>query len=736
MSNTHAVGIDLGTTYSSIASLNEHGEPITIPNEEGELSTPSAVLIDGSQVVVGTEALRNAIMQPHNVVLNAKRYIGDDKKHWVIGGRKITPIEAEALILKKLIGDAQMQIGQIVEAVITVPAQFNDAQRHATIDAGHRAGLQRVDIINEPVAASLCHVLGTEGMWFSELADEQRILVYDLGGGTFDLSIVKYQKDQVSVIAAGGDLNLGGIDFNNALINAISDQFTREFGADPRSDPSSLQALALEAEQTKRSLSVRELATLTVHHGGFRKSYQVERGQFETLTDSLVERTLSITKELLKANKMGWAHIDAVLTTGGSSRIPLVREGLKKLSGRTLNTTLSPDQSIAHGATYYAGMLLSNNTFAKSILSDQARERLQKVRQTSVTARALGVMIRDMESQQRVPHYLIPANSPLPIECEHIFGTVAYNQRQVTLRVVESSLSPDGQPSHIGQCIIDDLPPKLPEGSIIAVTIRYDEEALVHVSARDVTSGKEASTQIIRKQSAVNQLEVNTTPATNELEQDVILLDEAEQAPPVKPKTKPPAVKHIPPPSPPPPPPPSSKSSTATSPRPAREKIDQSARPIPLCNKCGEPLSSKGTCPGCGAPVLSPEERARREKILRQRKAQAARKPASKPPSAQPGSPSPTLRPKAVPSPAVRPPKVVPTLDDDDILELDDAIEETNPAPAPRPVEKRNGPQTPAPRPVPKPAQRPQPAPRKKSEHQPKSDDHGEDEFWSLGDDK
>lgn len=731
MSKTQAVGIDLGTTYSSIAYLNEHGEPLTIPNEEGELSTPSAVLIDGSSVVVGTEALRNAIMQPHNVVLNAKRYIGDDKKFWTIDGRKITPVEAEALVLKKLIGDAQMQIGQIVEAVITVPAQFNDAQRHATIDAGHRAGLQRVDIINEPVAASLCHVLGTEGLWFSELAEEQRIMVYDLGGGTFDLSIVKYQKDAVSVVAAGGDLHLGGIDFNNALINAISDQFTREFGSDPRSDPASLQAISLETEQTKRSLSVRDLATLTVHHGGYRKSYQVERGQFETITDALVNKTLALTKNLLKSNKMGWAHIDAVLTTGGSSRMPMIREGLKKLSGRTLNTSLSPDQSIAHGATYYAGMLLSNNAFAKSILSDSARERLKKVRQTSVTARALGVMVRDMKSQERVPHYLISANSPLPVEAEHLFGTVAFNQRQVTLKVVESSLSNDGHPSHIGQCVIEDLPPNLPEGSEIAVTIRYDQEALVHVSARDVTSGKEASTQIIRKQSAVNLLEVNTALQQSDPEQDAVLLDSAEVVPlepaesvPAAPKSKPPMVKHIPPPE-------KSKKPVQKTrpPNPSQEKIDQAARPIPLCNKCGEPLSSKGECPNCGAPVLSPEERARREKILRQRKAQAARKQTHQKPTVRPVPQSKqNTQPKQVSSQPVRPPKVLPMMDDD-ILELDDALAHPNPD-----EKKPHASQNSAPRPVPKSQSRPQPTPKKKSENRAKQDDLGEDEFWSLGD--
>ncbi|HUG92169.1 MAG TPA: Hsp70 family protein, partial [Planctomycetaceae bacterium] len=342
MLTTHAVGIDLGTTYSCIAYLNEHGEPVTLANQEGELCTPSVVLFDDDEVIVGTEALRNAIVRPDRVVQNAKRFMGDPHQRWVIGGKPYTPIDISTFVLKKLIAAAQEQIGTIDRAVVTVPAQFSETQRHATVEAGHRAGLQQVDIINEPVAAALCYVLGTEGLWFTELAGEQRIMVYDLGGGTFDLSLVKYQKNEVSVIAGAGDLNLGGIDWNLALQNAIADQFNREFGSDPRTDPESLQYLALEVEQAKRSLSVRPRAALTVQHFGKRKTYQVEIEQFEKLTRLLVEHTAGITQKMLKDRKMGWAHVDVVLTTGGASRMPMVRNTLKTLSGRTLNTSLSP----------------------------------------------------------------------------------------------------------------------------------------------------------------------------------------------------------------------------------------------------------------------------------------------------------------------------------------------------------------------------------------------------------
>ena len=503
---THAVGIDLGTTYSCISYLNEHGEPVTLVNSAGELSTPSVILFDGDEPVIGTEAMRSAILAPDRVVTHAKRFMGEKDKRWMIGGRPITPIDASALILKHLLAAAREQIGNIEQAVITVPAQFSEAQRLATIEAGHHAGLNRVDLINEPVAAALCHVLGTEGLWFTELAEEQRILVFDLGGGTLDLSLVRYNPNEVTVIASDGDLKLGGLDWNNSLLNAIGDQFRKEFRLDPRHDPESLQFLTNEVEQAKRGLSVRSRVALTCQHAGHRKSYQIEQAQFQQLTRHLVDRTEAITKRLLKNRKMGWAHVDVVLTTGGASRMPAIRDRLKMLSGRTLNTSLSPDLSIAHGATYYAGMLLSDNKFAKTILGAEASSRLAKIKQRSVNARGLGILVRDEKVGGRVPHYLIPPNTTLPARATQSFGTVKDNQKRVRLVVVESGADPSAPSLRLGDCVIDGLPADLPANSKIEVTIRYDEQAKVHVSARDVTSGKSAEAEILRAENVKPQL--------------------------------------------------------------------------------------------------------------------------------------------------------------------------------------------------------------------------------------
>ena len=630
MKQTHAVGIDLGTTYSCIAWLNEHGHPVTIPNQEGELATPSVVFFDGDEPVIGTEALRNAIASPDRVVQNAKRHVGNAEKFWTIGDNKYSPVHISGLILRKLISAAQEQIGEITEAVVTVPAQFSDAQRHATIQAGHSAGLEKVEIINEPVAAALCHVLGNEGLAFTELAIDQQVLVYDLGGGTLDLAIVKYASDEVRVVASDGDLELGGLDWTQVLVDIASQRFIRDFSDDPRKDPESHQFLALEAEQAKRSLSVRPRAAITVQHGGNRRTYQIEQEEFSQLSAKLLTRSEAITRRILADNGFGWAHVDVVLMTGGSSRMPMVRESLKKLSGRTLNSSLSPDQSIAHGAAYYAGMLLANQQYTRTVFNSQASDRLAKLKQHSVNARGLGILIRDTETGKRIPHYLIPPNTPLPASRTHVFGTVVDHQTKVHVRIVESGTGPGTPHTVLGDCHITDLPTDLPEGSEVEVTISYDRQARVHVSARELKSGMSAEVEIIRQENVSAQLQEdpeiqegadngivdgtstpNATGLQKQPEPDVGTTNTSDNA-----------------------------SSAAVAEKSSEESekekslseewslvsekleeftkmndnvdIRESDQPVLLCNSCGTPLGSGGVCPSCPAEAKKKSPKKRR----------------------------------------------------------------------------------------------------------------------------
>ncbi|MEZ6055593.1 MAG: Hsp70 family protein [Planctomycetaceae bacterium] len=505
------IGIDLGTTYSCVSHLDRQGAPHTLPNPEGEMSTPSAVLFEGDDIVVGTEAIRNSVRQPERVVQNSKRFMGDPNKFWVIDRKTYRPTDIAAIILRYLLDGAEQHVGPIEHAVITVPAQFSDIQRQQTAEAGLKAGLKKVDIINEPVAAALCYVLG-EGLWFRELADDQTVMVYDLGGGTFDLSLVKYNNTDVKVVASSGDLNLGGIDWNARLEKFACEQFIREVPDDPRLDKETMQTLSIEVEQTKRSLSVRQKASLTLQHAGRRKTYGIDQEHFELLTHDLVERTEKITRKLLTDHSMGWAHVDAVLITGGSSRMPMIRNMLKRISGTTLNQTLSPDQSISHGAAYYAGMLTSSDDVATgSFLSPEVSDRLAQMTQQSVNARGLGILVRDRETGERIPHYLLPANTPLPCAFRQSFGTVSENQRRVHLHIVESGTSEDQPPVKLGACIVEDLPPGLPAATPIEVTIAYDAQARVHVSAKEMRSGKSAKTSIVREE--------NLLPMTREQSQ-------------------------------------------------------------------------------------------------------------------------------------------------------------------------------------------------------------------------
>lgn len=616
MKSVHAVGIDLGTTYSCIAWLNEHGQPVTIPNAEGELSTPSAVFFERGQPVVGTEALRHAIVAPERVIQFAKRFMGDNAKFWKIDDQRYTPVQVSAIILRKLLASAREQLGEIREAVITVPAQFSEAQRQATVLAGYEAGLERIEMINEPVAAALCHVLGQEGLAFSELASDEQLLVFDLGGGTLDLAVVHYKPNEVQVLASDGDLELGGIDWTQVLLDLAAGKFIAETGRDPRSAPQDLQYLALEAEQAKRSLSLRPKTVISVRCGGEIRSYPIEQREFERACRPLVERCENVVKRILEENRFGWAKINTVLTTGGATRMPMVREAIKRLSGRTLNASLSPDQSIAHGAAYYAGMLMSSERDRyQTIFRGSTASRLARQKLRSVNARALGILIRDEQTSERVPHYLLPANTPLPASVTHVFGTVVANQTRVRVRIVESGTAAERPHVVLGDCEITQLPPNLPEGTEIEVTISYDRQARVHVTAREPLSNRAAEVELIRRENLSDDVPQPTAVKPGVAGAAVAAV--APAAAGAGAAAKPSAATAA------------GGSSAAggsrnkvaakadtddVASREVRDLLEQlsdfgrtgspaafSEQPVLLCNTCSKPLGRGGLCPSCGA---------------------------------------------------------------------------------------------------------------------------------------
>ncbi|MFK7819846.1 MAG: Hsp70 family protein, partial [Planctomycetaceae bacterium] len=301
--------------------------------------------------------------------------------------------------------------------------------------------------------------------------------------------------------------------------------------------------------------------------------------------------TCKITRDMLKKSKMGWAHVDVLLTTGGASRMPMVRDSLKSLSGRTLNTTLSPDHSISHGAAFYAGMLLSQSRVSKSILTRKASDRLASVKQQSVNARGLGILVRD-KSGKRVPYYLIPPNTTLPVAKVQTFGTVKPNQQRVHLQIVESGTSEEKPHVKIGDCVVRNLPKNLPEFSEIEVTIQYDNQARIHVSAKDVTSGLQAETEIIRQENLVSQLEQKV---------------EAQREKQSKRKTEAGKNTYVA----------ASQSSTDSESDVTAPTLDDAIEPIPLCNACGDPLDHRGRCEVCKTDESQPISQSRRKKTPR-----------------------------------------------------------------------------------------------------------------------
>ncbi|HBO44579.1 MAG TPA: molecular chaperone DnaK, partial [Planctomycetaceae bacterium] len=354
MSDLPAVGIDLGTTYSVVARLDASGRPETLINAEGDRLTPSAVLFDGDEVVVGKEAIKAVATEVERVALCAKRDVGRPVFHKAIGGQQYPPEVIEAWILNKLREDAALRIGPFSRAVVTVPAYFDEVRRKATQDAGYMAGLDVIDIINEPTAAALAfaHQVGL----LARPADADRpsrLLVYDLGGGTFDVTIVEVRRGELVTLATDGDVQLGGYDWDQRLVAFAALAFAQRHGVDPRDDSATMGRLWQSCEDAKRTLSTREKATVTCDHEGRVARIELSRGQFEEATRDLVERTRFTVSQTLAAAGISWSQIDRVLLVGGATRMPMIRQMLRQISGMDPDVSVAADEAVAHGAAIH-----------------------------------------------------------------------------------------------------------------------------------------------------------------------------------------------------------------------------------------------------------------------------------------------------------------------------------------------------------------------------------------------
>lgn len=469
----HAIGIDLGTTFSAIAWLDGLGRPEILVNADGDKLTPSAVLFEGEDsVIVGREAIKALTTEADNVALCAKREVGSRFFHRPLANRMVPPEAIEAWILRKMIVDAGRQIGPITQAVITVPAYFDDVRRKATQDAGYMAGLEVLDIINEPTAAAIAYGYRQETLpSASDRQQKVNVLVYDLGGGTFDVTVLEIRGADFRALATDGDAALGGQDWDNRLMDFAAEHIKRKAQTDPRENANAKGRLWRECEDAKRTLSTRSKTHITCDFAGQTISLEVSRQQFEDMTRDLLERTAFTTRETLDASGLSWDNLDRVLMVGGSTRMPAVVAMLREISGKEPEMSISPDETVAFGAALRAGFLLKAPT---------ATARNYHI--TNVNSHSLGVVGTDPATRTRRNAIVIPRNTPLPVTTRRVFKTEKPNQRSILVPIVEGE---SRDPEHcvpIGECIIPQLPPDLPAQTSIEVLFSYAENGRLIVN--------------------------------------------------------------------------------------------------------------------------------------------------------------------------------------------------------------------------------------------------------------
>jgi len=467
MTSNKILGIDLGTTNSAFAVM-EGGDPEIIVNSEGDRTTPSVVAYSDGEQLVGKPAKNQAIQNPEETVESIKRHMGEEDYTVELDGEEYTPEQVSAMILQKIKRDAEDYLGEEIEkAVITVPAYFSDRQRQATKDAGEIAGFEVERIINEPTAAAMAYGLDDES--------NQTVLVYDLGGGTFDVSVLELGGGVYEVVATNGDNELGGDDWDQAIIDWLADDFEAEYGIDLREDRQALQRLTEAAEEAKIELSNRKETTINLpfiaadDDGPKDLEASLTRAKFESLTDDLVERTVGPTEQALEDAGYTGDDIDKVILVGGSTRMPQIQEKVEELAGQEPQKNVNPDEAVALGAAIQGGVLSGD---------------VDDIVLVDVTPLSLGVEVKGGLFER-----LIEKNTTIPTEESKIFTTAQANQTQVQIRVFQGEREIAEENELLGEFALTGIPPAPAGTPQIEVTFSLDENGIVNVEAEDKGSG-------------------------------------------------------------------------------------------------------------------------------------------------------------------------------------------------------------------------------------------------------
>jgi len=491
-----AVGIDLGTTFSAIATVNKYGDAEILTNVEGDRITPSVILFEGNDVIVGNYAKQAAVVYPEQVVEFVKRHMGEADYRFDYRGRSYNPEELSSFILQKLKHDAELRLGHPVEhAVITVPAYFNDHERRATIRAGEKAGFNVLKLLNEPTAAAFAYGL-------SNIGQDQRILVYDLGGGTFDVTMVDIAGNEINVVATAGDHHLGGKDFDDVLIEHVAAAFRDKHGVDPLSDLQSYHDLRQKCVSAKISLTRRPKVNIFHDFDGKVLRLAVTRELFEELAASLMQRCYDLTADVLQESSTDPANVDTVLLAGGSTRMPMVRKQLEGLFERPPATDVNPDEAVAKGAAVVAAI-----EYARLSGEDSPID----IRTHDVTSHSLGMVVyRDRELRNSK---IIRRNTRIPAEqTRDDYTTTHDNQTTMDLWLVQGEDDDPLRCTVLGHFEFYGIPPRVAGNSQLSVTFRYNANGIVEVEAMDLVTGQILPHRMASGQVSLEDLAHNRAP--------------------------------------------------------------------------------------------------------------------------------------------------------------------------------------------------------------------------------